>query len=175
MTGSGWNSPLARPRQPENTGSGSLFQCRLVLSPKPAGLWHAVPGICAQHPRRSARGTGVPANDPWLDQIALPLVDSFLGGGRPGPDWPGWMAMSPATGAPCRCFTRVKATGLSPLLEEVAAPNTIKKVLKDLEPFHRLIYQDKGAAAWALFDRDDLPRREQMIRNTIKREGLWMR
>ena len=27
----------------------------------------------------------------------------------------------------------------------------------------------------ALFDRADLPRREQMIRNTIKREGLWFR
>jgi len=27
----------------------------------------------------------------------------------------------------------------------------------------------------ALFDRDHLPRREQMIRNKIKREKLWMR
>jgi len=26
-----------------------------------------------------------------------------------------------------------------------------------------------------LFDRAALPRREQMIRNTIKREGLWFR
>ena len=26
-----------------------------------------------------------------------------------------------------------------------------------------------------LFDRDALPRREQAIRNTLKREGLWMR
>jgi len=27
----------------------------------------------------------------------------------------------------------------------------------------------------ALFDRDALPRREQMLRNAIKREGLWLR
>jgi hypothetical protein len=27
----------------------------------------------------------------------------------------------------------------------------------------------------ALFDQSDLPRREQVIRNTIKRNGFWMR
>lgn len=61
------------------------------------------------------------------------------------------------------------------VLEAVATPNQIKRVIKDYEPFRKMIYQGKGAAVRALFDRDDLPRREQMIRNVIKREGLWYR
>jgi hypothetical protein len=38
-----------------------------------------------------------------------------------------------------------------------------------------MVYQGKGAEVRALFDQDNLPRREQMIRNQIKREGLWVR
>ena len=61
------------------------------------------------------------------------------------------------------------------VLERVASGNGVKKVLRESEAFRRMIYQGKGAKVRALFDRDDLPRREQTIRNTIKREGLWVR
>ena len=61
------------------------------------------------------------------------------------------------------------------VLEQVTTPNPVKRVLKEYEPFKKLIYQGKGAEVRALFDRADLPRREQVIRNTIKREGLWLR
>ena len=60
-------------------------------------------------------------------------------------------------------------------LEEIAAPHRIRQVLKQYEPIRRMVYQGRGAKARALFDRDDLPRREQAIRNRLKREGLWMR
>ena len=60
-------------------------------------------------------------------------------------------------------------------LEEVVAPNPIKKVLKQYEPMKKLVYQKKGHRIRELFDRDDLPRREQAMRNAIKRAGLWMR
>ena len=55
------------------------------------------------------------------------------------------------------------------------APNRIKKVLKGHEPFKRMIYQGRGRKARALFDRERLPRREQAIRNRLKREGYWLR
>ena len=61
------------------------------------------------------------------------------------------------------------------LLEDITAPNRMKKVLKTYEPIKRMIYQGKGAKARALFDRSNLPRREQVIRNTLKRENLWLR
>ncbi len=54
-------------------------------------------------------------------------------------------------------------------------PNKIKKVVKRFEPIQRMVLQGRGQKVRALFDRNDLPRREQMIRNRIKREGLWMR
>ncbi|MGB0913448.1 MAG: hypothetical protein ACPGSW_07660, partial [Phaeobacter italicus] len=60
-------------------------------------------------------------------------------------------------------------------LEEVTTPNKIKKVLKQYEPMKRMIYQGRGAKVRALFDRDNLPRREQALRNKIKSAGFWMR
>ena len=53
------------------------------------------------------------------------------------------------------------------VLKEVAGPNTVKKVLKDYEPFRRMICQRKGQATRALFDRANLPHREQAIRTTL--------
>ena len=61
------------------------------------------------------------------------------------------------------------------VLQRSAEPNWIKKVLKQYEPIKRLVYQPKGQKIRDMFDRDHLPRREQMIRNQIKKAGLWMR
>ncbi len=113
--------------------------------------------------------------DPWLDQVALPLVIHSFGGGRDALA-PGWLDGSHS------CHYRVlpllyarEADRVVEVLEEVAAPNWIKKVLKGYEPMKRMIYQSKGHKARALFDRDHLPRKEQAIRNKLKREKLWLR
>ena len=113
--------------------------------------------------------------NPWLDQVALPLVIHSLGGGRPGAELSGldgdvtchWRALP-------LLYAR-ESDRVVEVLEAVAAPNTVKRVLKDYEPFKKLIYQGKGALVRAMFDRADLPRREQMLRNRIKAEGLWFR
>ncbi|MEM6409344.1 MAG: hypothetical protein AAF700_13140 [Pseudomonadota bacterium] len=112
---------------------------------------------------------------PWLDQIALPLVIHSFGGGRV-PE------VSSLMDHEVTCHYRVlpllyarEPDGVVDLLEEVAAPNKIKKVLKQYEPMKRMIYQGKGAKARALFDRTALPRKEQAIRNTLKRNNLWLR
>ena len=113
--------------------------------------------------------------NPWLDQVALPLVIHSFGGGRPGAALAGldgdvtchWRALP-------LLYAR-ESDAVVEVLEEVAAPNKIKQVLKDYEPFKKLIYQGKGAQVRAMFDRADLPRREQMLRNRIKAEGLWFR
>ena len=113
--------------------------------------------------------------DPWLDQVALPLVIHALGGGRPGPELAG------LDGA-VSCHWRVlpllyarESDRVVEMLEQCIAPNRIKKVLKEYEPIRRLVYQGRGRKARALFDRNDLPRREQAIRNRLKSEGFWMR
>jgi 16S rRNA U516 pseudouridylate synthase RsuA-like enzyme len=61
------------------------------------------------------------------------------------------------------------------VLEEVTAPQKLKKVLKTYDPVKRTVYQGRGHKVRAMFDRDNLPRKEQAIRNRIKREGFWMR
>lgn len=113
--------------------------------------------------------------DPWLDQVALPLVIHSFGGGRHTlPD--GLLDGSVS------CHYRVlpllyarEPDAVVDLLEQVTAPNRIKKIIKQNDAIKRMIFQRRGEKVRALFDREHLPRREQMIRNQIKRENLWMR
>ena len=115
------------------------------------------------------------ALDPWLDQIALPLVIHSFGGGRdtlpPG-------LIDGAVSCHYRMFPLLYARESDravALLEEIAAPNRIKRILKRYEPIKRMVYQGRGQKVRALFDREALPRREQMIRNQIRKAGFWMR
>jgi hypothetical protein len=113
--------------------------------------------------------------NPWLDQIALPLVIHSLGGGRPGPALAGLDGDVTCHWRTLPLLYARESARVVEVLEEVCAPNPVKKVLKDYEPFKKLVYQGKGANVRALFDQSDMPRREQVIRNTIKRANLWMR
>lgn len=113
--------------------------------------------------------------NPWLDQVVLPLVIHSFGGGRDAlPE--GYLDGSHS------CHYRLlpmlyarESDKAVDLLEEIAAPNRVKKVLKQYEPIKRFVYQNKGEKARALFDREHLPRREQQIRQTLKKNGLWLR
>lgn len=113
--------------------------------------------------------------DPWLDQIVLPLVIHSFGGGR---DALPAGYLDGETSCHYRLFPLLYAREsdrVVELLHEIAAPNRIKKVLKTYEPIKRMVYQGRGEKVRALFDRENLPRREQAIRNRIKKEGFWMR
>lgn len=112
---------------------------------------------------------------PWLDQIVLPLVIHALGGARQ--TLPEGLLDGAVT-----CHYRVfpllyaqEADHVIDVLETVTTPNKIKRVLKAYEPIKKLVIQRKGHKVRALFDQEHLPRRQQMIRNRIKKEGLWMR
>lgn len=113
--------------------------------------------------------------DPWLDQVALPLVIHAFGGGRDS-------AVHDYLDGPVSCHYRVlpllyarENDAVIETLEAVAAPNKIKKVLKGYVPIKRIVYQGRGAKVRALFDQNDMPRREQAIRNRIKSNGFWLR
>ncbi|MEM6589583.1 MAG: hypothetical protein AAF641_14140, partial [Pseudomonadota bacterium] len=75
----------------------------------------------------------------------------------------------------CPVFPPPPRAGVVPALEAAPTPNWVKKVLKKYDPVKFMIYHGRGAKTRALFDRDNLPRKEQAIRNTIKRNGFWMR
>ncbi|QBF32418.1 hypothetical protein [Thalassococcus sp. S3] len=113
--------------------------------------------------------------EPWLDQIALPLVIHKLGGGRD--TIPDGLLDGSVT-----CHYRLlpllyarENDDVVALLEQITAPNWIKKVLKSNEVIKRMIYHKRGHKVRNLFDRNDLPRKERAIRNRIKSHGYWMR
>ncbi|MBU3000761.1 hypothetical protein KO491_13020 [Roseovarius nubinhibens] len=113
--------------------------------------------------------------DPWLDQVALPLVIHSLGGGREA--LPGGLLDGEVS-----CHYRIlpllyarESDAVVAEIEAALAPNRVKKVAKSYDPIKRMVYQGRGQKVRALFDQNDLPRREQAIRNKIKREGFWMR
>ncbi|MCZ8332741.1 MAG: hypothetical protein O9328_00630 [Rhodobacteraceae bacterium] len=113
--------------------------------------------------------------DPWLDQVALPLVIHALGGGRPGPDLAG-------LDGPLTChwrilplfFARESDVAVAAMQSSAADPK-VAAILTQYPPFKKMLYKGQGAEVRALFDRANLPRKEQAIRNAIKRAGLWVR
>ena len=113
--------------------------------------------------------------DPWLDQVALPLVIHAFGGGRPGPELQG---LDGDVTYHYRALPLLYATADDAqvaFFDALAAPNKIKKLLKLYEPFKRMIYQKRGQKVRDMFDRANLPRRERALRNQIKSAGFWMR
>ncbi len=113
--------------------------------------------------------------DPWLDQVTLPLVIHAYGGGRPGPELDG---LDGDVTCHYRSFPLLYAREpdrVVDLLELIAAPNRIKRLLKTHAPIHRMVYRGKGRDLRATFDRSALPQPEREIRNRIRAAGLWMR
>lgn len=113
--------------------------------------------------------------DPWLDQVALPLVIHSFGGGKDA--LPRGLLDGDVS-----CHYRFlpllyarESDHVVQVLEEVTAPNKIKKVLKGSEAIKRTVYQRRGHKVRAMFDRDNLPRKERAIRNQIRKEGFWVR
>lgn len=113
--------------------------------------------------------------DPWLDQVALPLVIHSFGGARH--TLPEGLMDGSVT-----CHYRYlpllyarESDAAVALLEEIATTNRFKKVLKGHQPIRKMVYQGKGQKARAMFDRNALPPREEMIRNQLKRAQLWAR
>lgn len=113
--------------------------------------------------------------DPWLDQVALPLVIHSLGGGRPGPALAGLDGDVTCHYRSLSLLYARESDRAVEVLEAVCAPRKVKQVLKEHEPFRKLVYQGKGHKARALFDRANLPRKEQAIRNQLKKNGFWFR
>lgn len=110
--------------------------------------------------------------DPWLDQIALPLVIAAEGGGPriiPGLDGE----------VTCHWRTLPLAYAREPdavikRLEQIAKINRVKRLLKRYPAFHEMLYHGGGVKARALFA-GALPDDEATIRKRLRAAGLWMR
>ncbi len=113
--------------------------------------------------------------DPWLDQVALPLVIHSLGGGRPGP---GLAGLDGDVSCHYRNLSLLYAREPEPvlnLIEELAADPLIAPLLRGNEAAERLIGAGEGRSRLRpLFAGQDLPP-EQTIRHRLRRAGLWFR
>lgn len=113
--------------------------------------------------------------DPWLDQVALPLVIHALGGGRPGPELSGldgdvtchWRMLP-------LLYARESDRAVA-LVEEIARIPEIAAALQGWAPWQRMVIDGDGHRARALFDRAALPGEERIIRKRLRESGLWMR
>lgn len=113
--------------------------------------------------------------DPWLDQIALPLVIHSLGGGRNA--LPSGLMDGQVT-CHYRMFPLLYAKEndrVVEVLETVAQDKALKPILKQYDPIKFMVYHGRGHKVRALFDRENLPRKEKAIRNKIRKAGHWMR
>ncbi len=73
--------------------------------------------------------------NPWLDQIVLPLVIHSFGGGRPGPELAGLDGEVTCHYRTLPLLYARESDRVVKVLESVSAPNQIKKIIKDYEPF----------------------------------------
>jgi hypothetical protein len=112
---------------------------------------------------------------PWLDQIALPLVIHSFGGGRPGPELAGLDGDLTCHYRNLPLLYARESEKAIAVLEDVAGAKELRRILRDYEPIKLMVYQNRGRKARALFDQDHLPRREQLIRTTLKKAELWLR
>ena len=146
-------------------------------------FFHQSPKVFGEHflsYARSIRDNIPPALaaqslDPWLDQIALPLVIHALGGGRPGPELGGLDGDITCHYRNLPLLYARESDRVVEVLEEVAGQKELRRLLRDYEPARLMIYQNRGRKAREMFDRADLPRREQAIRAALKRADLWLR
>ena len=112
--------------------------------------------------------------DPWLDQVVLPLVIHSFGGGRPDAGLNGLDGDVTCHYRLLPLFYARETDHAVKVMEEVAAPNKIKKWLKQYDAFKRMIYQGREQKVREMFDRNDMPPREKQIRNRIKSAGFWI-
>lgn len=112
---------------------------------------------------------------PWLDQIALPLVIHSFGGGRPGPELAG---LDGAVTCHYRMFPLLYAResdAAVAMLESIAGVKEMRHILRNFDPVKSMVYLNRGRKARALFDQNDLPKRERSIRSALRKAELWVR
>lgn len=114
--------------------------------------------------------------DPWLDQVALPLVIHSLGGGRPGPELDGLDGWASCHYRNLSLLYAREADQMVALVEDLARDPLIEPLLRRDEAAARLIYGGEGRAVIRpMFAHDDPLPPEQAMRHRLRQAGLWFR
>ena len=114
--------------------------------------------------------------DPWLDQVALPLVVHALGGGRPGPELAGLDGDVTCHYRNLSLLYARESDAVVDLIEELAMDPAIAPLLQGDEAVQRLILAGEGRRVLRPIFAEETPApTEQVMRNRLRREGLWFR
>ena len=111
--------------------------------------------------------------DPWLDQIALPLVIHSFGGGRPDEGASGLDSDLTCHWRNLALLYARESDAVVGLLEDLCKRDDLRPLLERDPQIRRYVFEGQGKEARALFDRQNLPRKEQPIRHKLRRAGLW--
>ncbi|SDE36738.1 hypothetical protein SAMN05421538_10649 [Paracoccus isoporae] len=113
--------------------------------------------------------------DPWLDQITLPLVIHSFAGGRPGPDLDGLDGEVTCHWRNLPLLYGRESDRVVEVLEQAAAAEDLRPILRKWEPAQKLIYDGIGRRELRpAIDRAHLPFHEQPVRQAIKQGGWWL-
>lgn len=114
--------------------------------------------------------------DPWLDQVALPLVIHALGGGRPGPELAGLDGWATCHYRNLSLLYAREPDPVAALIEDLAADPRIAPLLAEDEAVQRLIAEGEGRSRIRpMFDGENPPPTEKATRQRLRRAGLWFR
>jgi len=114
--------------------------------------------------------------DPWLDQVALPLVIHSLGGGRPGPELDGLDGWASCHYRNLSLLYARESDAVVALIEALAADPRIAPLLADDEAVQRLIVAGEGRdRIRPLFAGEAPPPPEKAMRQRLRRAELWFR
>jgi hypothetical protein len=114
--------------------------------------------------------------DPWLDQVALPLVIHSLGGGRPGPELAGLDGWASCHYRNLSLLYARETDAVVALIEGLAADPRIAPLVAEDEAVQRLILAGEGRGRIRpLFAGVDPPPPERAMRQRLRREELWFR
>lgn len=114
--------------------------------------------------------------DPWLDQVALPLVIHSLGGGRPGPELAGLDGWASCHYRNLSLLYARESDAVLALIEELAADPRIAPLLAGDEAMQRLVVMGEGRSRIRpLFAGEDPAPQEKAVRQRLRRAELWFR
>ncbi|KGJ06433.1 hypothetical protein IT41_01985 [Paracoccus halophilus] len=114
--------------------------------------------------------------DPWLDQIALPLVIHALGGGRPGAELDGLDGDVSCHYRNLSLLYARESDAAVALIEDLAADPQIAPLLAGDEAAQRLIFGGEGRQhIRPMFQAENPQPAEQAIRHRLRKQGLWFR
>lgn len=111
--------------------------------------------------------------DPWLDQVALPLVIHSLGGGRPSADLDG---LDGDLTTHYRNFSLLYARESDATLEvfeTLVADPEIAAVLRESKGFVALVGEGRGRSEIRSLYQNGFDLRPRVLRQTLKRQNLW--